>query len=213
MRAEPNLEGELPRLITKLWLDLSSQPQAVTGALARRWGTPATVAALWSHACAEAAAAWRAGDAEARAARWGELADQQREAALAPPPGELEVIAQLATSYVEGRFPRREARERVAAALAALIGGSYQPVLAAGEDSPAGDVEPDMTTPTAATATIATEALVETMPDQYRSSHRAAGNWGVYPHNGAERAWMSLEEAEEVVASDPDGYARIIRTR
>lgn len=29
--------------------------------------------------------------------------------------------------------------------------------------------------------------LVEHMPDCWRASHRAAGNWGSYPHNGAER--------------------------
>lgn len=29
--------------------------------------------------------------------------------------------------------------------------------------------------------------LVERMPDHLRDSHRAARNWGSYPHNGAER--------------------------
>jgi hypothetical protein len=29
--------------------------------------------------------------------------------------------------------------------------------------------------------------LVETMPEHLRASHEAAGNHGVYPHNGAER--------------------------
>lgn len=38
---------------------------------------------------------------------------------------ELEAIAKLATSFASARFPRAEARRRVAAALAALIGGSY----------------------------------------------------------------------------------------
>lgn len=38
--------------------------------------------------------------------------------------------------------------------------------------------------------------LKETMPDHLRSSHRAAGNWGSHPHNGAVRAW----------SPDPDLY-------
>jgi hypothetical protein len=29
--------------------------------------------------------------------------------------------------------------------------------------------------------------VVERMPDYLRASHRAASNWGRYPHNGAER--------------------------
>lgn len=54
--------------------------------------------------------------------------------------------------------------------------------------------------------------VVERMPDYLRASHRAANNWGRYPHNGAERViielaatkkwvrggdgWLSIEEAE-----------------
>jgi hypothetical protein len=52
---------------------------------------------------------------------------------------------------------------------------------------------------------------LETMPDCWRASHRAAGNWGVYPHNGAERRECSEEEAEEEIAADPDGYAHVVR--
>lgn len=52
--------------------------------------------------------------------------------------------------------------------------------------------------------------IVETMPDHLRDSHRAAGNWGAYPHNGAERESMSRAEADEVVEGDLDGYARIV---
>lgn len=49
--------------------------------------------------------------------------------------------------------------------------------------------------------------LIETMPDCHRDSHRAANNWGRYPHNGAER---------EIVPEglEPDGsdeYDRVIR--
>jgi hypothetical protein len=49
------------------------------------------------------------------------------------------------------------------------------------------------------------------MPKQHRSSHRAANNFGVYPHNGASRYVMPRVEAEEVVESDEDGYDRIVR--
>lgn len=52
--------------------------------------------------------------------------------------------------------------------------------------------------------------IVETMPDHLRGSHRAAGNWGVYPHNGAERLIRFRDEAQELVDNDPDGYASIV---
>lgn len=52
--------------------------------------------------------------------------------------------------------------------------------------------------------------VVETMPDYLRGSHRAARNWGVYPHNGAVRTRVARAEAEGIVAADPDGYASII---
>lgn len=51
---------------------------------------------------------------------------------------------------------------------------------------------------------------IETMPDHLRGSHRAAGNWGLYPHNGAERSDVSRDEAEEIIESDPDSYAHIV---
>lgn len=53
--------------------------------------------------------------------------------------------------------------------------------------------------------------VVETMPEWYRGAHKAAGNWGAYPHNGAERSTVTRDEADEIVASDEDGYARIVR--
>lgn len=78
------------------------------------------------------------------------------------------------------------------------------------------------TNPAAATEAIEIQRLdpgettnsvvVETMPDHLRGSHRAARNWGVYPHNGAERIAVSRDEAEEIVANDPDGYARIVES-
>lgn len=60
--------------------------------------------------------------------------------------------------------------------------------------------------------TDAEYVLVETMPDHLCDSHRAAGNWGRYPANGAERSVMTRHEAEEVVADDEDGYAHIVRS-
>lgn len=51
---------------------------------------------------------------------------------------------------------------------------------------------------------------VETMPDCFRASHRAAGNWGRYPQNGACRERMPRVDAEQIVADDEDGYAHIV---
>lgn len=53
--------------------------------------------------------------------------------------------------------------------------------------------------------------VVEHMPAYYRESHRAAHNWGTYPHNGAERYLMPRKDAEIVVKLDSDGYDRIVR--
>lgn len=52
--------------------------------------------------------------------------------------------------------------------------------------------------------------VIETMPEHVRGSHRAAGNWGVYPHNGAERHVVERAEADEIVAADEDGYDHIV---
>lgn len=57
------------------------------------------------------------------------------------------------------------------------------------------------------TTTTTTTVLIETMPAHLRASHRAARNWGVYPHNGAERRRVPLEEAEEIC--DPE-YDHIV---
>ena len=51
---------------------------------------------------------------------------------------------------------------------------------------------------------------IEEMPDHHRGSHRAAGNWGRYPANGATRREVSADEAEAIIESDPDGYAHIV---
>jgi hypothetical protein len=53
--------------------------------------------------------------------------------------------------------------------------------------------------------------VLERMPDQHRGSHRAAGNWGRYPGNGAERTVVSREWAEQAVEEDEDGYDHIVR--
>ena len=50
--------------------------------------------------------------------------------------------------------------------------------------------------------------LVEIMPDHLRGSHRAAGNWGAYPHNGAER--MLTTRPEDAIDQDGE-YDRVIR--
>jgi hypothetical protein len=51
--------------------------------------------------------------------------------------------------------------------------------------------------------------VIETMPEQHRSSHRAAGNWGCYPHNGAKRGVIERAEAVDLVARD-DEYDHIV---
>jgi hypothetical protein len=51
---------------------------------------------------------------------------------------------------------------------------------------------------------------IEEMPEHLRESHRAAGNWGRYPLNGAKRRQVTREEAEEIVAADADGYDHIV---
>ena len=52
--------------------------------------------------------------------------------------------------------------------------------------------------------------ILETMPEQHRSSHRSARNWGMYPGNGAIREKRLRTEAEEIVEADPDGYDHIV---
>jgi len=51
---------------------------------------------------------------------------------------------------------------------------------------------------------------IEEMPRHLRASHRAANNWGTYPHNGATRRRVTRSEAEEIVRSDDDGYDHIV---
>jgi len=52
--------------------------------------------------------------------------------------------------------------------------------------------------------TPSTDALeVEWMPPHLRQNHEAAGNHGVYPHNGARRLILAPTCARDVVAADP----------
>lgn len=43
---------------------------------------------------------------------------------------------------------------------------------------------------------------VEFMPEHLRESHRQAGNWGRYPHNGAVRIRVGPECAEDLIDAD-----------
>lgn len=51
--------------------------------------------------------------------------------------------------------------------------------------------------------------LVEYMPKHLRASHTAAGNSGVYPHNGAIRVRVEESCAEEIVAAE-EGWASVV---
>lgn len=57
---------------------------------------------------------------------------------------------------------------------------------------------------------LARTVIVETMPVHLRASHRAAGNWGQYPINGATRSRVDIDEAEAIVDEDADGYDHVI---
>jgi hypothetical protein len=51
--------------------------------------------------------------------------------------------------------------------------------------------------------------VLEWMPEQYRSSHEAAGNRGVWPHNGAMRLICEKSCAERIVEADPE-WAEVV---
>lgn len=68
--------------------------------------------------------------------------------------------------------------------------------------------------------TYTAPVVVERMPDHLRGSHRAAGNWGRYPHNGAERviveradteSWCYDAETETYSGIEADEYDHIVR--
>lgn len=52
--------------------------------------------------------------------------------------------------------------------------------------------------------------ILEIMPTAVRESHRAAGNAGIYPHNGAVRLLADRADAEAVVETDGE-WSRIVR--
>jgi hypothetical protein len=52
------------------------------------------------------------------------------------------------------------------------------------------------------TTITVTVAVIETMPEHLRASHRAANNWGTYPHNGAERSVVLAEDADDYITDD-----------
>lgn len=52
--------------------------------------------------------------------------------------------------------------------------------------------------------------VIETMPDHLRGSHRAAGSWGQYPHNGAKRRIVDQDLANDLVAADGDEYDHVV---
>jgi hypothetical protein len=51
--------------------------------------------------------------------------------------------------------------------------------------------------------------VIEVMPSAHRGSHRAAGNWGQYPLNGARRYITTLAWAQELTANAE--YSFILR--
>ena len=51
--------------------------------------------------------------------------------------------------------------------------------------------------------------LIETMPEYLWASHEAANNWGVYPHNGAERLLVPRRGSEDLLSDN--GYDHIVR--
>jgi hypothetical protein len=52
--------------------------------------------------------------------------------------------------------------------------------------------------------------IVETLPKWTRESHKAAGNSGSYPGNGADRVRMLRNQAEVEVEADPE-WTSILR--
>jgi hypothetical protein len=54
------------------------------------------------------------------------------------------------------------------------------------------------------TGPIEETVLIEYMPVYLRGSHEAAGNWGIYPHNGALRLRVEASCAERLQCTCPD---------
>jgi hypothetical protein len=55
---------------------------------------------------------------------------------------------------------------------------------------------------------MAIRTLIETMPAHLCGSHKAAGNWGSYPFNGAERRIVDGDGADELA---DNGYDEVVR--
>ena len=53
-------------------------------------------------------------------------------------------------------------------------------------------------------------SVIEWMPNHLRDSHRAAGNRGLYPHNGSQRLILSPECAEAYLESEGEEWFTII---
>ena len=51
--------------------------------------------------------------------------------------------------------------------------------------------------------------LIEYMPACHRASHRAAGNSGIYPHNGARRDWVE-EHPDDVLEHLDTEWASVV---
>jgi hypothetical protein len=51
---------------------------------------------------------------------------------------------------------------------------------------------------------------IETMPEHLCESHKQANNWGIYPHNGAERQIVTVDGANEIIENDAWKYAHIV---
>lgn len=51
--------------------------------------------------------------------------------------------------------------------------------------------------------------IVEWMPEHYRASHRAAGNRGTYPANGARRICVSRECADLMIETDGEWCSEV----
>jgi hypothetical protein len=52
--------------------------------------------------------------------------------------------------------------------------------------------------------------VIEWMPAHLIESHRAAGGFGEYPHNGSQRSLMRQYDAMDAVVADENEYARIV---
>lgn len=60
----------------------------------------------------------------------------------------------------------------------------------------------DSSSPCAWSGPLSEMVVVEWMPQHFRASHEAAGNRGIYPHNGAERSVLERSCAELLAADD-----------